>query len=317
MYDIGFDLGGTKMAAGLVDEKGKVVHRVKSKTGATASAEGVVTGMTELIHTLLVEAVVRVESVKTAGVAVPGLLDRQAGRVMMSPNLGFQNFPLVERLKKAYPFPFYLENDVNAGLWGEYASSLRQYKHVLGVFPGTGIGGGLVIDGKLHRGASGNAGEVGHITLMREGALCGCGELGHLEALASRTAMAKDAAFLVSTGKLPPALADVGTDFRNITSKFFYQALKEKQPDVVGIIDRAAETLGLGIAGMVNILDPEVVVIGGGLMEKLGDYYLKRIEASVKAHAMPFIAKELKIIPAKLGDDAAIVGAALLARGDT
>lgn len=316
MYDIGFDLGGTKMAAGLVDAKGKVIHRVKSKTGSTAAAEGVVAGMTDLIHTLLVEAVVRVENVKTAGVAVPGLLDRQAGKVMMSPNLGFKNFPLVENLKKAFPFPFFLENDVNAGLWGEYATSLRQYKHVLGVFPGTGIGGGLIIDGRLHRGASGNAGEVGHITLSREGALCGCGELGHLEALASRTAMAKDAAFLVSAGKLQPPLADFGTDFRNITSKFFAQALKEKQPDVVGIIDRAAETLGLGIAGMVNILDPEVVVIGGGLMEKLGDYYLKRIESSVRNHAMSFIAKELKIVPAKLGDDAAIVGAALLARGD-
>ncbi len=314
MFYLGFDLGGTKMAAGLLDEKGKIVHRVKSKTAVSAKADFVTNGMAELINSLLVEAVVRVEEVKSAGIAVPGVLDRENGRVMMSPNLGFQNFPLVERLKRIFPFPFFLENDVNAGLWGEYTTHLLQYKHVLGVFPGTGVGGGLIINGALHRGASGNAGEVGHITIQMEGPLCGCGEYGHLEALASRTAMSKDSAFLISAGKLPPSLADYGTDFKNLTSKFFAQALKERQPDVMRVIDRSCEILGIGIAGMVNILDPELVVIGGGLVEKLGDYYLKRIEASLKAHAMSFIAKDIRVVAARLGDDAAIAGAALLAK---
>lgn len=314
MFDLGFDLGGTKIAAGLVDDQGKVVHRVKGKLGKITEVNSVVNGMVELIQGLLAEASVKPQEVRFAGVAVPGILDRKAGVVVMSPNLGFERFPLVERLRRFFPFPFVLENDVNAGLWGEYATGLGGFRHVLGVFPGTGIGGALVIDGRLYRGATGNAGEVGHITLQREGPLCGCGQLGHLEALASRTAMAKEAAFLISTGRLPEELAAVGTDFRAITSKFFAQALKAGQPDIIHVMERAVEWLGLGIAGMVNILDPELVVLGGGLVEKLGDWFLKRVEASVRAHAMPVIARNVRFVTARLGDNAAIVGSALLAR---
>ncbi len=314
MVDLGFDLGGTKMAAGLLDEKGKLIHQVREKVGKITQADLVVSKMIEMISSLLSKASIESSQVRGAGIAVPGILDRKRGRVVMSPNLGFQQFPLVEKLQKKFSFPIFLENDVNAGLWGEYATNLREYQNVLGVFPGTGIGGGIVIGGKLYRGASGNAGEVGHITLQREGPLCGCGELGHLEALASRTAMAKDAVFLISTGRLPPELAEYGTDFRNISSKFFAQALRMKQPDVMGIIDRAIEWMGLGIASMINILDPQVVVLGGGLVEKLGDYYVRKVEASMKSHAMPVIGSNVKVVAARLGDDAAIVGAALLSR---
>lgn len=315
MFEIGFDLGGTKMAAGLVDQKGRITRQVKEKVGKITQADAVLDKVLEVIAALLSEGGVDAAEVGALGIAVPGILDRKRGRVVMSPNLGFQNFPLVERIQKRYPFPVFLENDVNAGLWGEYAIHLRDtYRHVLGVFPGTGIGGALVIDGRLFRGATGNAGEVGHITLQREGPLCGCGQLGHLEALASRTAMAKDAAFLISTGRLPPELAEYGTDFRNLSSKFFAQALKGRQPDVVGVIDRAAEWLGLGLASMVNILDPEAVVLGGGLVEKLGEAYVKKVEASLRSHAMPVIGANVKVVAARLGDEAAIVGSALLAR---
>jgi len=314
MYDIGFDLGGTKMAAGLVDDMGKVISRVKEKLGKITQVDSVVEQMVELLSGLLMQAGVKASDVRTAGVAVPGILDRKRGKVMMSPNLGFDNYPLVEKIQKHHRFPIVLENDVNAGLWGEYALNLRQYQHVLGVFPGTGIGGGLIINGKLYRGASGNAGEVGHITLQREGPLCGCGQLGHLEALASRTAMAKDAAFLISTGRLPKELEEFGTDFRNISSKFFALGLKMRQPDVMGIIDRSIEWMGLGLASMINILDPEIVVLGGGLVDKLGDYYVKKVESSMKSHAMPGIGGNVKVVQAKLGDDAAIIGSALLAR---
>lgn len=314
MYDLGFDLGGTKMAAGLLDEKARLVYQVREKVGKISQSDLVVGKMIEMISNLLAQARVDASEVRCAGIAVPGILDRKRGRVVMSPNLGFQQFPLTEKIQKKFSFPIFLENDVNAGLWGEYATYLREFQHVLGVFPGTGIGGGIIIDGKLFRGASGNAGEVGHITLQREGPLCGCGQLGHLEALASRTAMAKDAAFLISTGRLPAELTEYGTDFRNISSKFFAQALKMKQSDVVGVIDRAIEWMGLGIASMINILDPQVVVLGGGLVEKLGDYYVKKVEASLKSHAMPVIGANVKVVAARLGDDAAIVGAALLAR---
>ena len=312
---VGFDLGGTKMLCALVDGSGKILVRTKRKT---KGAEGPQVITDEIIATIR-EALSLIqklpEDLEAIGLAIPGLLDRAKGRVIHTPNLGFENFPLVEKLKKVFPVPIFLENDVNAGVYGEFISgAAKGFNSVLGVFPGTGIGGGLILNGKLHRGASGNAGEFGHMTIQLEGPSCGCGEKGHVEGMASRSAMSREAAGLIASGAINGALGEYGSNVKDLSSKFFAEGLKLRNPQVVSIIDRAADHLGVALAGAINLLDPELVVLGGGLVEKLGDYYIKAVEKSLRSRAMPFIVKTTKVRGAQLGDDAGVLGAAFLAR---
>lgn len=314
-YFIGFDLGGTKMVAAVLDSQFSILSRVKRKTSSADGAQGILRDILLCLEESLTIAGISAAELAAIGMAVPGLLDRKKGRVVFSPNLAFEDFPLVDEIKKIYSCPVVLENDVNAGLYGEFVQGVAKgFENVLGVFPGTGIGGGLVINGKIYRGFTGNAGEFGHMTIQLEGPRCGCGQLGHVEGMASRTAMAKEAAGLIGGGNIQGKLAEFGTDIKNLSSKFFAQALKEENKLVMEIIDRAADHLGVAIAGSVNLLDPELVVIGGGLVEKLGSYYMKRIEKSVRARAMPMMAQAVQIKQAALGDDAALFGAAQVAK---
>jgi glucokinase len=311
-YLIGFDLGGTKMLAALI-QGNKVIHRVKNKTKSQNGPRKIVQDIIGTIHTLINETRIETKDLLGIGMSVPGVLNRKKGIVVEAPNLGMKDFPLEGELSKEFGKPVILENDVNAGVYGEFINgAAKGYEHVLGVFPGTGIGGGLIIDGKLYRGSSGNAGEFGHMTIQNGGALCGCGQRGHIEAIASRTAMGQEAVGLIAGGKLPHSLAHYGTDIKKISSKFFAQALKEKNSHVMEIIDTAAENLGVAIASAINLLDPELVLIGGGLVEKLGDFYLKRIEDSMRRRAMAGIVAKTDIKAAELGDDAVFFGAAQL-----
>jgi len=248
------------------------------------------------------------------GMSVPGILDRKKGTVVRAPNLGFHDFPLVKRLKDEFGFPVVLENDVNAGVWGEFvAGSAQGHRHILGVFPGTGIGGGLILNGQLYAGVGGNAGEIGHMILQLEGPLCGCGNRGCVEGLASRTAMGKEAVGLIANGTLTGDYAAGGADLKAVSSKFFAQGLKEGNPHIIAIIDRAADLLGTHLGGCLNLLNPELVLIGGGLVEKLGDYYLNRVEKAMRATDWEFVAADATVKAAILGDEAGLIGAADLA----
>jgi glucokinase len=312
-FYVGFDLGGTKMLAGLVDSQNNVIGTVKRKS--QASAEAVFADIAGLIEELLSKTGKTTQDIGGIGLSVPGILNRKKGTVVRTPNLGFSDFPLVARLQKHLGVPVVLENDVNAGVWGEYvAGAARGFQHVVGVFPGTGIGGGLIFDGKLYLGAGGNAGEIGHMVVQLEGPLCGCGQRGHIEALASRSAMTKEAAGLVANGTLGGSYAENGADLKAISSKFFAQGLKENNPHIVEIINRAADLMGVHIGGVINLLNPELVLIGGGLVEKLGDYYLKRVDKAMRKAAWEFVAAETQVKAGTLGDLAALVGAADLAK---
>ena len=301
------------MLAGLVDSQNNIVGTVKRKS--QANAEAVFTDIAGLIEELLSKTGKTTQDIGGVGLSVPGILNRKKGTVVRTPNLGFSDFPLVVRLQKHLGVPVVLENDVNAGVWGEYvAGAARGFQHVVGVFPGTGIGGGLIFDGKLYIGAGGNAGEIGHMVVQLEGPLCGCGQRGHIEALASRSAMTKEAAGLIANGTLGGSYAENGADLKSISSKFFAQGLKENNPHIIEIINRAADLMGIHIGGVINLLNPELVLIGGGLVEKLGDYYLKRVEKAMQKAAWEFVAAETQVKAGTLGDLAALVGAADLAR---
>lgn len=307
---IALDLGGTNVNGALL-EGTSIIQTKKKKTKAEEGVDAVVEQMIDVIESLLEKGDVSIEDIAGVAVAVPGMIDKKLGTILFTPNIGFNNFPLVKKLQNTFEVSILLENDVNAGTYGEFvAGAAKGADNVLGIFPGTGIGGGLIINGRLYRGSGGNAGEVGHMIIQTDGPLCNCGQYGCLEALASRTSISKDAVALAGSGKAPVIYEEAGTDFKNYKSKVFETAYLENDSKVVRVVERAAHFLGIGIANCINILNPEIVVIGGGLIERLGAFYLKSIEQSMEEHALPSALSSVKLVQAALGDDAALIGGA-------
>jgi glucokinase len=314
-YAIGFDLGGTKMLCLLVDSAGKVVARVKAKTQGEGNSSKLIQSIVECIRDTLAQTKLELADVAGIGLGVPGPVDWRNGVVQDMPNLGIKNFPLRELLEKELKVPVKVENDVNSGTFAEYKLGVgRDFRYIVGIFPGTGIGGGLILDGTLYRGATGGAGEVGHMIVQVDGRACNCGRYGCLEASASRTALAKDLAALVSAGKIPSMAKAGGSKFEDFRSGAIAKAVAAGDQNVVRLVKRAARFLGVGMANCVNMFNPEAVIIGGGLVEKLGDMYLKEAERSMREHAMPNLVTGVKVLAAALGDDAVALGSALLVR---
>jgi glucokinase len=307
---IGLDIGGTKTLAVVYDrefqEKGKC--RRKTQTKSTEPTE-------DRICRIVSEAIKNagVTKIKGIGVGSPGPLDPATGVIIDTPNLAWKNFPLAKTLQKAFGVPVVVDNDVNVGTYGEWRfGEVSGCRNVVGVFPGTGIGGGIIIDGKLLHGFSGAAGEVGHMTIDIDGPFCGCGKRGCLEALASRIAIASRVAAAAARGDAPYILANAGTDLANIRSGMLAKAIENGDKIVEAIVRRAAYTTGIAVANLINILSPEAVVLGGGLVESMEKIYLEETQRAVKEHAMPFLRKNVRIVAARLGDYAVAKGAAKL-----
>ncbi len=312
---VGFDLGGTKMISSVMTAGLEVLASHKQKTNAQEGGEAVFARIVETIAASLKKAGVEASQLDGIGIASPGPLDSVKGIILDTPNLGFSNFPLGGRLEKELGVPVVLENDVNAGTYGEFVrGAARGFRHVVGIFPGTGIGGGLILDGKLFRGATGNAGEIGHMIIQTDGPLCGCGQYGCVESLASRTALAKDVAALAGSGDSPCVIAKAGTNLKNYRSSIFAKAIDQGDQQVERVVRRSARFLGVAMANCVNLLSPEIIVLGGGLVDKLGDWYVRIAEKSMRDHTMAHLTEGVKVVQAELGDGAAIIGAVCLAR---
>lgn len=310
---VGFDMGGTKMLASVLDDSYKELASEKIRTPVGAGDDETVDTIAKLIKEALSSADAEPSSVAAIGIAVPGPIDRPEGRVIMMPNVAMEDYPLRDRLQDKVGIPVVLENDVNAGTYGELVSgAAKGARHVIGIFPGTGVGGGIIIEGRLYRGRTGSAGEFGHMIVQAGGRRCGCGKLGCLEAVASKTAIAKDLVHLAMNGQADTVLEKAGTDIANIRSSVIKKAMEAGEKAVIEVVERAAWYLGLGLGSLVDIFDPDVVVVGGGLVEKLGKSYLKLVEASMRAHSM--IDSDVSLVAASLGDDSVIIGAAALAR---
>ncbi|HET7838942.1 MAG TPA: ROK family protein [Rectinemataceae bacterium] len=310
---IGVDLGATKIIAALFDSKLKYLSSEKIKTPREGSAQAVVKALSECVLRTLADAG-EGAVLAAVGVAVPGPLDRAKGIVRYTPNMGFKDYHLGEELAGRFGAPAVLENDVQAGVLGELrAGALKGMRHAVGVFIGTGIGGGIVMNGELYRGATGSAGEVGHMILQDGGALCGCGNYGCLEALASRTAMAKDALALAASGKAPALIDIAGTDIRKYRSSAFEEAIANGDKKVKVVLDRAAYWVGVGLANLVHVLNPEAIVLGGGMATRFGEGFRKKAEASMEAHLMPGLSGTSRLLLSELGDLAVPTGAAFAA----
>ncbi len=314
-FYIGVDLGATKTLAVLYDEDMGLIAQARAKTPSDKGGDAILASIVELASEACAQAGLDVSKVKAVGVAVPAPIDRESGTIIQAPNMGIKDYPMGKKLAKALGASSFLENDVRAGVWGEFRKgALRGYKNAVGIFVGTGIGGGILLDGKLWGGSHGHAGEIGHMILQEGGAVCGCGQYGCLEALASRSAMAKDAVAAIASGKSPLLMERYGTDFRKMKSSVFEYALSEKDEAIQKIIARSAFWVGIGMANLVNVLDPEAIVLGGGVIARFGDFYKKRAEESMKEHMLSGFAKGVKVLVSELGDLAVPTGAALSAK---
>jgi len=308
-YVVGVDIGGTKMMAAVLDHKFRVVGRCRKKSKPRKTDEPA----EERIFQVIIEALGEAGNpvIRGIGVGSPGPLDPTTGVIIDTPNLGWKDFPLAKILSKKFQVPVVVDNDVNVGTYGEWCfGDVSDCEDVIGVFPGTGIGGGIIINRKLLHGFSGAAGEIGHMTVEIDGPYCGCGKRGCLEAVASRIAIAKEAAALAAREDAPNLLRDCGTDLNNMRSSALAKAIADGDAMVEGVVRRAAYYVGMAIGNLVNILSPEAVVLGGGLIEAMPELFMEEAKRGMKDHAMPFLRKGVRLVPAKLGDDAVVLGAA-------
>ena len=307
MIVAGVDVGGTNIEVGIVDWDHQVIDRAKLDT-PSEGPDSVIAVIVELVESLS-------ESPVAVGAGIPGVV--HDGDVLTVPNLAnwVDQVDLGGELERQLGVPVALGNDVNVGLLGEWiAGAARDVDNVLGVWMGTGIGGALILDGRPFNGSRGAAGEIGHMVVRPGGALCSCGRRGCVEAYAGRRSMAAVAAAMVDAGR-QTSLFSIRDDERKdtLTSSVWARALDESDELAVQLFDMAIETLGIGVASVVNMVDVELVVIGGGLAEKLGQDLADRSAAA----ASPWMLRpnpELTWVPAALGDDSGVVGAASLAR---
>ncbi len=302
------------MAAAL-DFDGRVLSRARAKTRAWRDDEEVFQTIADTARRSLEQAGIDSNSLAVIGIGAPGPIDPATGYIIESANMKFRNFPLGPRLSEEFGCAVIVENDVNAGVYGEFhRGAARGARDVLGMFVGTGIGGGLIINGKLHRGASCNAGEVGHIIIEVGGPRCGCGNRGCLEALASRTAMTRDIRRAIKRGVKTSVSELLEQETDVLSGRDLKRAFEAGDALVVKIINRAAKFIGVGLGSLVNVLAPEVVVLGGGVIEAMDDGFIERIARSMRKIAFDVNVKDLRIARAELGDDAGVIGAAMLAR---
>jgi glucokinase len=314
-YFVGVDLGGTKILAGVFDATLNCLGRVKLSTKSERGAEEVIGRIARCVRDAVDEYDLDLKQIRAIGVGAPGTVDAEAGRVLFAPNLQWEDVALKKNLEKQLGVPVFVENDANAAVLGIYETELgAKPRHVVGIFLGTGIGGGLIMDGKLYSGFTGTAGEIGHMVLQVGGPKCNCGSRGCFEALASRTAIFRRLTEAVSDGKKTVLTESLGPDLKDLRSGDLRKAIKKGDKLVEGIVEEAAEYTGVAVANLINLLNPQVVVLGGGVIDALGDEMMAIVLETARDYSLEAASKGVEILASKKGDDAGITGGAVLAR---
>ena len=312
---IGIDVGGTKIQASLVREPGDVMARKRAVTPRTGGASKVMVAVERLIDGLMREEKVTTDDVLAIGIAVPGVVDPELGRVVVTPNMSLTGAMLGPRLENRYKLPVALGNDCNLGALGEnWLGAARGASSAFGVFVGTGIGGGFVRGNRLWCGYRQQAGEIGHMTISLGGPKCACGNLGCLEALASRTAIERRIRQAVAAGRKTLLTKLLGGKLGIIRSGALKEALARRDRLVTKVLSEASEVLGAACVSVFHVLDPEVIVLGGGVIEACGDFMLPIIQEVVRTRQLPAAREGGGVFLSALGDDAVVLGAVAEAR---
>jgi glucokinase len=312
-FVLGIDIGGTNLVVGNVAEDGSVLHALGTEpTHAEAGATAVVDRLVELAERAIARTRREVPGAQIVGVGVgaPGPLDTRSGVVLLTPNLGWVNMPLRKIIHDRLGLPTALDNDANCAVLGEWwVGAARGARHAIGITIGTGIGGGLVLDGKLYHGASDVAGEIGHTTIDTEGRRCKCGNYGCLEAYASGPNIAMRAIEAAEAGAETSLSRLVDGDLRKITAQTVYEAAREGDELALEVVNDTAKFLGIGIANLLNIFNPEVVVVCGGVT-LAGDHLFVPLRREVARRAFKPAVQACRIVPGELLNTAGVYGAA-------
>jgi glucokinase len=313
---IGVDLGGTNIEAAAV-RNGKVLASKKIDTKAKKGADKVIKRVEKVTRAVMKKIDPQPGEIKAMCIGAPGAVDLETGLVRKAPNLNWTDVPLARVLEERLGFPVFVDNDVNVGVAGEYAYGAGQgSEHMVGIFVGTGIGGGVIINGELHHGSRGAAGEIGHMVVVPDGRPCGCGKRGCVEAYASKTAMLKIIKEEIEQGR-SSVLAELAAKKKNLVlpSKQIEDALLSGDELMTEVLQSAQFYLALLVANLVNVLDPDVIVFGGGVVEQLGEPFVEPIrEMAVPYYLQQAAAERIRILPAALGDHAGTIGAAVVAQ---
>ena len=312
---VGVDLGGTKILAAVVrGGEEKILGRSKKSTPAKEGGDAILASIVAAVDEALDDAGVRREEIAGIGVGSPGPIDIDTGVILFSANLNVRNFALGSGLSDAIGKPVIVRNDVRVGGYGEFRLGAgKGYKNILAAFVGTGIGGCLVCDGKVVEGSTGNAGEVGHITIKAGGPKCGCGRRGCMEAYSSRSAIAGRIAKAVRKGHSTVLAGKVEKKSARLKSGDLAEAVAAQDPVAMKEVHRAAHYLGIGLGSLVNVFGPEIVIVGGGVTAALGQPWIDLVRASIRKAVLVDPHESIEVEAASLGDDAGVLGAALLA----
>ena len=315
---VGVDLGGTKIYAGVFRPSLELLGTARLSTKAERAPGEVINRIARAVTDAIDECDLSIDRIKAVGVGAPGAVDAQTGSVIFAPNLKWKNIPLKKELEERLGVPVFIENDANIQMIGIYECELESKpRHVVGIFIGTGIGGAIIINREMYSGINHAAGEIGHMVIKVGGPKCGCGNNGCFEALASRTAIFREIQAAVKGGEKTLLTAMLGKDLEDLRSRHIRKALRQGDELVQRVMDRAAEYTGIAVANLMNLLNPEVVVLGGGLIEALGELVVPDIVKTARAHALRGTAEGIQIQASVLGDRAGILGGAVIARRGT
>ena len=310
---LSLDMGGTKILASLINSKEGIVARIKKDTNPESSKGEYINSLANMINDVINEADIKEKHIEAVCLGVPGSVNPYTGVIGLAPNLGLRDFNIKEKLQEKVSIPVLVENDVNLGALGIKKFGVgKKAVNMLAVFIGTGIGGGLILEGKIYRGSKFFAGEIGHVLVDKNGPVCSCGNRGCFEAIASRNAIVNKIINDIKSGK-KSELTDMLKAGERIKSKSLAKAIANDDKIVIKRISDGCEVIGGVLASLSNFMNFDMIVLGGGLIEALDKFMLPKIEIAFHEHVLNSSAEGLKIVPTKLGDDAAIWGGIALA----
>ena len=309
----GVDLGGTKILTVLADRAGRVLARVKVSTHARRGQDYVINTIVESVHEAMRKSGASADKICAVGVGAPGPLDPDRGLVFFAPNLGWKNVPLGTIMSEWLKLPVYLDNDANLAALGEHVYGAgRNAAHMVYITVSTGVGGGLILDGRVYHGTGGGAGEIGHLTVAPEGPVCNCGNAGCLEAVSSGTAIALRARALVDDGRGTGILAAAGGDPEQVSARAVSEAAAAGDAEAVEILREAGRYLGVAVAGVINLLNPSAVVLGGGALQSTAALW-EAMLTEVQRRTLESSLAAVRVVRGALGGDAGALGAVALA----
>jgi glucokinase len=316
-------MGATKILAAVVGEDGEVLGREKRRTKHEKGSEAVINRIAKAVRDALDEAGIGIDSLRAVGLGVPGPTDSHTGIVHHAPNLGWEETPVARILTDTLGVPVFVGNDTNLCTLAEFdLGAGRGADSIIGVFVGTGVGGGIILNGDLHEGASQAAGEIGHMIIRLAGPKCGCGQRGCMEAMASRLAIERRIEQAIAKGRtsvMTDLLAARHKDKRDYSSRrirsgMLARAYEAGDEVVVRAVNQSARLVGVALAGAVHLINPERVVIGGGVAEAIGEAYVEQVARSINDHTFAMSHRNLRVVSAALGDDAGVLGGVCLVR---